>query len=115
MTNTSEFNLFSVAIGICSPWTIDKTELIPSQKREGRLELHIYVSFPKGSKFPCPICGDEYTAYDTRERLWRHLNFFQYRCYIHANVPMIECSKDGVKTVDVPWGREKSGFTLMMG
>lgn len=78
-------------------------------------ENRIYVSFPKGSKFSCPICGDEYTAYDTRERLWRHLNFFQYRCYIHANVPMIECSKDGVKTVDVPWGREKSGFTLMMG
>lgn len=106
--------VFETALGVHAPWTIDNTEFVSNDKRLGQLELHVYISFPKGSKFSCPICGEEHTSYDTRARVWRHLNFFQYRCYIHASVPRIQCSKHGVRTVDVPWGREGSGFTLMM-
>lgn len=69
MTNTSEFNHFSATIVIYSPWTIDKKELFPSQKKAWRLELHIYVSFLKSSRFPCSICSEEHTSYDTRESL----------------------------------------------
>ena len=114
MYDDSLTKVFETALGIHTPWTIDNTEFVSNDKKLGRLELHVYISFPKGSKFTCPICGEEYTSYDTRERVWRHLNFFQYRCYIHASVPRIQCSKHGVRTVDVPWGREGSGFTLMM-
>lgn len=114
MNETNLVKAFETALGVHSPWTIDKTELVPNENRLGNLEMHVYVSFPRGAKFTCPICGEEHTSYDTRERVWRHLNFFQYRCYIHAEVPRIECSKHGVRTVDVPWGREGSGFTLMM-
>lgn len=53
-------------------------------------------------------------VHDTRERAWRHLNFFQYQCYIHARVPRTRCEKHGVKTIEVPWGRGGSGFTVMM-
>ena len=105
---------FETALGVQAPWTVEDSQLLPSDDKSGRMEMHIYLSLPKGSKFHCPICGEEHTSYDTRERVWRHLNFFQYRCYIHANVPRIECSEHGVRTVDVPWGREGSGFTLMM-
>ena len=114
MYDDSLTKVFETALGIHTPWTIDNTEFVSNDKKLGRLELHVYISFPKGSKFTCPICGEEHTSYDTRERVWRHLNFFQYRCYIHASVPRIQCSKHGVRTVDVPWGREGSGFTLMM-
>lgn len=105
---------FETALGIHAPWTIEDSQLLPSEENDGQLEMHIYVSFPRGAKFHCPICSQEHTSYDTRERVWRHLNFFQYRCYIHAKIPRIECSEHGVRTVDVPWGREGSGFTLMM-
>lgn len=109
-----QINPFEIALGIQTPWKITDTELIPSEKNPNRLEMHIYVDFEEGSRFPCPICGEEEKVYDTRERVWRHLNFFQYRSYIHARVPRIECKEHGVKTIEVPWGRAGSGFTLMM-
>lgn len=114
MYNNHLTKAFETALGIHSPWTIEDSELIPSMDGSGQLEMHIYVSFSRGAKFSCPICGEEHTSYDTRERVWRHINFFQYRCYIHAKVPRVDCSEHGVRTVDVPWGREGSGFTLLM-
>ncbi len=114
MNSTNLEKAFETALGIHSPWTIEDLGLMPSADGSGRLEMHIYVSFPRGAKFACPICGEEHTSYDTRERVWRHMNFFQYRCYIHAKVPRINCSTHGVRTVDVPWGRDGSGFTLLM-
>lgn len=105
---------FTLALGVTTPWKIAGTELRPSDKRPGQLEMHINIDFVPGSKFECPCCGELCAVHDTRERVWRHMNFFQYRCYIHARVPRVECGEHGVKTVRVPWGREGSGFTLMM-
>lgn len=107
-------NPFEIALGIRSPWKIVDTELIPSEKDGSRLEMHIYVGYEAGSRFECPACGEGCSVYDTRERVWRHLNFFQYRCYIHARVPRIDCKGHGIRTVDIPWAREGSGFTLLM-
>ena len=50
--------------------------------------------------------------HDTIKREWRHINFFQYRAYIHAREPRIKCPEHGIKTVKVPWARKGSGFTL---
>ncbi len=112
MSDTNLVKAFETALSVHSPWTIDSTELTPN--RLGNLEMHVYVSFPRGAEFTCPVCGEEHTSYDTKKSVWRLLNFFQYRCYIHAEVPRIECSKHGEKTADVPWGREGSGFTMIM-
>lgn len=109
---TSE-ELFEKAIGITAPWKITQTELRPSEDGK-RMEMHIDVDFAQGSTFICPVCGDDSPVYDSETKTWRHLNFFQYRCYIHARVPRVNCGRHGVKTVNVPWGREGSGFTLMM-
>ena len=51
---------------------------------------------------------------DSRERTWRHLNFFQHKTLLHARQRRIECHDHGVKTVDVPWARSGVGFTLLM-
>ena len=53
------------------------------------------------------------SAHDTATRTWRHLNFFQYKTYLHADLPRVKCAEHGVKTVSVPWAREGSGFTLL--
>lgn len=59
------------------------------------MELHIHIAFQRGGKFPCPQdhCGKSFPAYDTAPRTWRHLNFFQYKTYIHADLPRIRCEK----------------------
>ena len=107
--NTTD--LFAAALNLPKPWSISKVEFKPDSS--GTMELHIELSFPRGSKFACPECEVEATAYDTTPRTWRHLNFFQYKTYIHADLPRVKCGEHGVKTVSAPWAREGSGFTLL--
>jgi transposase len=75
-------------------------------------ELHIYLDFEKGFKFPLED-GSEASAYDTVERKWQHLNFFEHKCYLHARVPRIKNRAGKVHVEDVPWARKGSGFTLL--
>ena len=101
--------LFNMALGLSSPWQV-KTVLF--EQVNGQQELHIYLSFIKGSKF----IGEDntaYTAHDTVERKWQHLNFFQHKCYLHAKVPRIRQADGSVITQPVPWARAGSGFTLL--
>jgi transposase len=101
--------LFFMALGLQKPWRVAKVEFAESQSR-----LDIWLDFPSGSAFACPKCNKECGVYDTEERTWRHLNFFQHQTYLHARQPRAECSEHGVKTVQVPWARPGSGFTLLM-
>lgn len=85
-------------------------------EEDGRRELHIAIGFAAGSRFPCPEpgCGEAACpVHDARERVWRHLNFFQYKAFIHAGVPRVTCPAHGVHAVPVPWARPGSGFTLL--
>lgn len=75
--------------------------------------LDIHLDFAKGGKFSCSGCGELNSVYDTKEKEWRHLNFFQHECYLHARTPRTDCDKCGVRLVEVPWARPQSGFTLL--
>jgi len=104
-----ELALFTLALGLSKPWQVVKVQF---SKEVGRLDLKI--DFPKGAKLSCPSCEEaECDVHDTKERTWRHLNFFQYETYLHARVPRIRCSRCGIKQVEVPWARPGSGFTLL--
>ena len=52
--------------------------------------------------------------HDRVRRSWRHLDFFQFEAWLHAEVPRVQCSGCGKTTqLPVPWAREGSGFTLL--
>jgi len=80
-----------------------------------KLHISIYLDFYKGSVFDCPDCkdGTKCKVYDTTEKIWRHINFFQYNTQIIARFPRIKCEKHGVKQIESPWARNESGFTLL--
>jgi len=102
--------LFQIALGINSPWYIDTVSLEDSNKI-----LNIKLNFTVGSKFSCPSCGSEYTAYDTVERRWQHLNFFNYCCYLTARTPRVKCTNcNKVSQVELPFARKGSGFSLLL-
>lgn len=104
--------LFEAALGLTPPWMIEKVTFDP--KAEGGGAVEIRLSFPRGSRFPCPECHAPCPAYDTHEQRWRHLNFFQYRAYIVASIPRVDCPTHGVRAFSgVSWAREGSGFTLL--
>ena len=101
-------SLFSKALKLESPWEITKIEFL---EKEGR--INIFIDFPKGSVFPCPKCKKEVKAYDTTEKQWRHMNFFQYACYMVVRVPRTECKEDGILQIEVPWARSDADFTFL--
>jgi len=101
--------LFAAALQITEPLYVETLDFKPI---EG--ELHIHLNFRKGSKFKCPDCGEEHlNVHDTLEKTWRHLNFFQYKAYIHYRTPRVNCPKHGVRLVNVPWADPKTGFTML--
>jgi transposase len=101
--------LFRVALGLEKPWVVSKIEFSVENN-----QLDLWLDFPVGSPFACPECGKSCGAYDSTERTWRHLNFFQHKTLLHARQPRIQCDEHGVKTVEVPWARPGAGFTLLM-
>jgi len=104
-----EKELFGVALGIEEPVYIDE---IAFDTAEG--ELHIHMNFRRGGRFACSECGEEgLPVHDTVEKTWRHLNFFQYKCYIHMRTPRTKCPKCGERLWLPPWGRKQSGFTVL--
>ena len=114
MNGFSQNDIFTQALGLVEPWFVSQVEFQPSEKDPERLDVHITLDYQGGSKFPCPKCGELSPVYDSNQKEWRHLNFFQYRCYIHARVPRVECKDHKVRLVDVPWAKPGSGFTLLM-
>jgi transposase len=106
--------LFALGLNIEEPWLITSIEMVPAERNPSLMELHIKVDFAEGATFDYPGVEGKCKVHDTREHTWRHLNFFQYRCYITARVPRVILPDGKVKTVAVPWARSGSGFTLMM-
>ena len=100
--------LFGQALGLQEPWQVEKTVF---DADSGKLD--IYLTWQLMSKFPCPKCQKICTVHDSKERTWRHLNFFQFKAYIHICVPRIKCTEHKVRQVGVPWARAGSGFTLL--
>jgi transposase len=101
-------SLFSKALKLERPWEITKIEFL---EKDG--EINIFIDFPRGSVFACPKCQKEAKAYDTTEKRWRHMNFFQYACYLTVKVPRIDCKDDGIHQIEVPWARNGADLTLL--
>jgi transposase len=98
---------------IPEPWYIDSC--IFNDKKQ---QLDVYVEFRKGALLICSNCGAEnQPIYDIADhnRTWRHLNFLEYPCYIHAELPRTDCSEcKKVHRVHVPWAvKTRSNFTLL--
>ena len=99
-----------LGLGIQSPWQLVDQRLDIDNSPH---ELHLEVKAERGSKYACPKCGQVCSAHDFQEKTWRHLNFFQHHCYVHASVPRVKCPEHGVKLAEVPWARKGSAFTLL--
>jgi transposase len=108
----TESGLFAKALNVESPWYVSEVRFDPSGGR-----LDIFVDFERGSTF---YYKDEelgveghFKAYDTEEKVWRHLNFFQFECYLHAWVPRVDVGNGKVRRVKASWEGVSNGFTLL--
>ena len=88
MIRADQEGQFEKIFHIPEPWYIDRIEF-----SEEEAQLNVYVKFRKRAVFPCSDCGalnQPVKDIATYDRTWRHLNFMEYPCYIHAELPLNE-------------------------
>ena len=93
--------LFTQALGLVAPWQVKQVDF---NREAGRIDFRVTFG---GSRHVCPACGAAaQPLHDRLARSWRHLDFFQYEAYLHAEVPRVACSGCGkVTQIPVPWAR----------
>jgi transposase len=101
--------LFTQALGLVAPWQVKQVDF---NREAGRIDFRVTFG---SSRHVCPACGAAAQPFHDRlARSWRHLDFFHYEAYLHAEVPRVACSGCGkVTQIPVPWAREGSRFTLL--
>jgi transposase len=99
--------IFSAALGINEPWFVSDVRFNVENKR-----LDIDLNFKPGSKFEVSGIGS-FGAYDTVQKSWRHLNFFEHECYLNARVPRVKDDNGTLHTVMPGWSGLSNGFTLL--
>jgi len=105
--------LFQMALNVTDPWFINDLKFDVESKR-----LDIYIDFKKGSTFSFLDEQEDkelvgLKAYDTSNKTWKHLNFFEHECYLHARVPRVKLESGKVKQITTPWEGLSNGFTLL--
>jgi len=103
-------SIFEAALAMNSPWYIDTIKFDDEQKR-----LDIFINFERGSRFESknPEYPGEFKAYDTKQKQWRHLNFFEHECYLHCRVPRIRPTENKIELISPPWEGRCPGLTLL--
>ena len=104
--------LFETALNVQEPWFVKDIQF-DSQKKC----LDIYIDFHKGAVFHYEseednINGD-FKTYDTQKKQWRHLNFFEHECHLHARVPRVQIGDNNVRLINPPWSGMGNGFTML--
>lgn len=94
MENNTLLEALSKMLAIEKPWYIESTKIQKTTK-----VVDIDISFERGSKFKCSQCSKECNVYDSNHRRIRHLDIFDFRCYLNVKVPRVKCDDHGVKTI----------------
>lgn len=105
-----ETTLFENALHIEPPFYIKEINFDSKGKR-----LDVYVDFKRGSIFTYDKedYNESSKAYDTKNKQWRHLNFFEHECYLNVRVPRVKLKDGKVKLVPMPWEGLSAGFSLL--
>lgn len=101
---------YAQILGIQDPWYVAEVQLDSHEQR-----VDIWLSHKKGVRWPCPECQTLLPCRDhAEERIWRHLDTCQFKTYLHARIPRVECPEHKTRQVQVPWAEKSSRFSLLL-
>jgi transposase len=109
----NDTELYRQILGIESPWQVARVELNVADEA---VRVFVEYNAPQAPQAPwhCPECGQPAQGYDQREeRTWRHLDSCQFKTFLIAAAPRVQCPVHGVQTIPVPWSAPHSRFTLL--
>jgi transposase len=107
----NDTELYHQLLGLQAPWQVTDVNLDIAKEA-----VYIAVDFSPDAtvSFVCPECGLPASRYDRREaRTWRHLDTMQFKTYLVASLPRVECKQHGIQTVKASWCEPNSRFTLL--
>ena len=101
--------LYEYLLGLKTPWSVRTVEMNVQEQK-----VDVWAAHPEDASWECPECGKPRPLYDhAEERIWRHLDSCQFKTFLHARVPRVECPEHGIVQVKVQWAEAKSRFTLL--
>lgn len=104
-----DIELYRYLLGLESPWTVEKVKLDMINQR-----VDVWATHGDGLRWACPECGAAMPLYDhAPERTWRHLDSCQFKTFLHARPPRVNCKDHGVLQARLPWADEKARFTAL--
>jgi hypothetical protein len=71
--------MFENALHLEEPWDLTHIEFDDQDQ-----SWHLFIDFKRGSTFSCPLCGASSKAYDAEKKSWRHLDFWDWKTFMHA-------------------------------
>ncbi|MDE2876961.1 MAG: transposase family protein [Gemmatimonadota bacterium] len=108
MNGPFDAGLLYEVLALSPPWYVREVGF----DDESRNTVEVTLEFTVGSEFTCSACGaDGCKAYDTLPKRWRHVDLFQYRCFLRAYSPRVGCPKCGIRQAEIPWARLRSRVT----
>ena len=103
----TDSKIYTALLRLRHPWYIGRIDVDVSAE-----EAHVYITHHHGP-LPCPKCGEPCNVRDHGdERVWRHLDLWQAKTYLHAEMPRTDCPQHGVQTVTIPWAEPFSRFSM---
>jgi len=101
--------LYRHVLGLEEPWRVERVQLDIRGE-----QVDIWAVHGEGMRWPCPECGVLLPVYDhAPERVWRHLDTCQFKTFLHARIPRVECPTHGVKQTRVSWAEQRARFTAL--
>jgi len=87
--------LYQYLLGLKMPWTVGRVNLDVKGQR-----VDVWAEHLEDMKWECPQCSRKLPLYDhAEERTWRHLDSCQFKTYLNARIPRVECAEHGVVQV----------------
>ncbi len=99
--------LYEALLGIESPWKVSEVQM---DMKAGEIEVEVTCS---QKVWACPECRSRMHIHSWSERRWRHLDSCQFKTFVRARVPRVDCAEHGTQVVQVPWAEARSRFTEM--
>ena len=87
----------------------DDFELSKIETNETEKQINIYLDYmPKFYN----IGDDKFPVYDhAPARKWQHLNWFEYKCFLHCSLPRYVNAAGKVTTIEIPFAPKSRSYT----
>ncbi len=109
--NTSDFIFFSYGLGLKYPWFIENISTYEECEKNA---IIVKISFNEASSFNCPACGRTCTIEKCTEKIWRHINFFDKKCFLSVKVPQLKCREGDYLQYSTIFGSLYSDYTYLL-